>query len=202
MKTSSCAAVVLALSACGGSQTEQAAPATAAQQTGAMAGYEAEARAQDASQTQEPAEPASKTPPADPSPSATGVQIEQSLASYCELSLPNAFFDYDSSELRARGSEVLNELSACLNSEALSGRSIEIVGHADPRGGDQYNEELGRSRAESVADYLSSHGVSRDRLQVRSMGEQLASDRPQDYAIERRVDIRLVGSDVRRPQGK
>jgi outer membrane protein OmpA-like peptidoglycan-associated protein len=48
---------------------------------------------------------------------------------------------------------------------------IEVQGHADERGGDDYNMRLTEDRAASVKRYLTEHGVEPDRLQSHGYGE-------------------------------
>jgi outer membrane protein OmpA-like peptidoglycan-associated protein len=48
---------------------------------------------------------------------------------------------------------------------------LEIQGHADPRGGKQFNRELGRERAGEVGRFLHQHGVSGNHMQLGSWGE-------------------------------
>lgn len=120
----------------------------------------------------------------------TGVAIERSLAEACGVAMPATFFEFDSSNLQAPAPNTLDEIAECLKSGPLQGEEIMLVGRTDPRGTDQYNMELGMSRAEAVAQYLERQGVSRDRLRVDSIGEREALEIPQTYAIERRVDIR------------
>lgn len=75
----------------------------------------------------------------------------------------------------------------------VGGRKVELVGHTDPRGDDEYNRQLGRSRADSVRDFLQSKGVAEDKLVMRSMGEHAtAQDDPSAWPLDRRVDIRLL----------
>lgn len=68
-----------------------------------------------------------------------------------------------------------------------------MVGHTDPRGSDRYNDELGRSRAESVREYLVFHGVGPDTVEFLSMGEAGADESsPAEWPYDRRVDIHLA----------
>jgi peptidoglycan-associated lipoprotein len=174
--------------ACGGGQDKRAEMAPASSWD-----MDAEAKTEQSAYVEEPA--------ADAAPrtesielTTVSVQIEHSLAQHCGVALPNAFFDFDSAEIRPRGSMMLDRLATCLASDALRDRKLRITGHADPRGADEYNQKLGRSRAESVVEYLVQQGIARDRLEIASAGEQNATGSREDYPIERRVDIRLVES--------
>jgi outer membrane protein OmpA-like peptidoglycan-associated protein len=69
---------------------------------------------------------------------------------------------------------------------------IDIVGHADSDGADDYNLNLSRQRASSVAQYLVSRRVLADRLYVDGRGESapIASNATADgKAQNRRVEI-------------
>ena len=50
--------------------------------------------------------------------------------------------------------------------------SLSIEGHADERGTREYNLALGQRRADSVANYLIANGVNRNRLNIKSYGEE------------------------------
>lgn len=69
---------------------------------------------------------------------------------------------------------------------------IDVVGHADSTGPDGYNQALSERRASSVATYLVSRGVLRDRLYVagRGEGEPVASNATEGArAQNRRVEV-------------
>lgn len=64
-----------------------------------------------------------------------------------------ALFDFDSSALTSFGTAELDRLTAKLNAQDEI-KGIEIVGHADSKGSDQYNQVLSESRADAVKLYL------------------------------------------------
>jgi outer membrane protein OmpA-like peptidoglycan-associated protein len=69
---------------------------------------------------------------------------------------------------------------------------LKVIGYTDSRGSEENNQQLSEARARSVADYLSSHGISRDRLEVVGMGEAnpvATNDTPEGRANNRRVEI-------------
>jgi peptidoglycan-associated lipoprotein len=55
---------------------------------------------------------------------------------------------------------------------------IKLEGHSDERGTREYNIGLGNKRAETVANLLQAEGISRDRIETISFGEE----RPVDIA--------------------
>ncbi len=84
-------------------------------------------------------------------------------------------FDFDRSNIRpGRDTEVLEQKLAIL--EANQALRIEIVGHCDERGSDEYNLALGNRRAVSAMSFLMNRGISADRIAVRSMGEEQPVD--------------------------
>lgn len=50
---------------------------------------------------------------------------------------------------------------------------LNVIGHTDADGKDNYNQDLSERRANSVAEYLMERGVSRERLNVSGMGEAM-----------------------------
>lgn len=82
------------------------------------------------------------------------------------------YFDFDSSDLRPKTKEQLDNAIAWLNK--YPAKKITIEGHADERGTRDYNLALGQRRAQAIADYLSAAGIASDRFTTISYG----SDRP------------------------
>jgi outer membrane protein OmpA-like peptidoglycan-associated protein len=73
--------------------------------------------------------------------------------------------------------------------------AVHLVGHTDSRGGEIFNFNLGRRRAEMVSAYLAQKGVERHRLIVITLGEATPIASNQDRAgrsQNRRVEIRLL----------
>jgi peptidoglycan-associated lipoprotein len=82
------------------------------------------------------------------------------------------FFDYDQSEIRNDAAEVLRRKVAILRASPQV--RIRIEGHCDERGSTEYNLALGNRRAEAIRQFLSGFGISADRFEIVSFGE----DRP------------------------
>jgi outer membrane protein OmpA-like peptidoglycan-associated protein len=79
-----------------------------------------------------------------------------------------------SAELTAQAREEAKVFAEALRRPELAAKQFLIEGHTDSSGSRALNLDLSKRRAQAVADYLSSLGVSRDRLQVRGYGP----DRP------------------------
>lgn len=79
-------------------------------------------------------------------------------------------FEYDKAALRGDDSlETLSEFRKFL--EAHPTVKIEVQGHTDSRGSDEYNRELSNARAASVRQWLVSNGVAEDRVTSVGKGE-------------------------------
>lgn len=129
-------------------------------------------------------------------PSSTlSVGISSGIADACsseELSSPR--FAFDSAKLSSRYHPELRALAECLTTGPLRGRNVHIVGNTDPRGDFDENFLLGERRAESVKDFLTTHGVPNERVLVTSRGEMGAVGRgASSWSDDRRVDILLAG---------
>lgn len=99
-------------------------------------------------------------------------------------------FGYDSDTIDSRFYAVLDDVANVLNTYDQS--IVDIVGHADSRGSDEYNQGLSERRASSVAGYLLQRGVMRERLYVAGMGERApvaSNDTDAGRATNRRVEI-------------
>ena len=99
-------------------------------------------------------------------------------------------FASNQSNVNSQFYAVLDDVSAVLNRYDQS--TIDIVGHADSDGADDYNLDLSRRRASSVASYLVSRNVLADRLYVDGRGESapIASNATAEGKSQnRRVEI-------------
>jgi peptidoglycan-associated lipoprotein len=88
--------------------------------------------------------------------------------------LEKVYFDYDKCLLRGDAIATLNRNAAKI--KASGGAMIQIEGHCDERGTQEYNLALGERRALAVRDYLITAGVPGNQLTTMSYGEE----RPED----------------------
>lgn len=84
------------------------------------------------------------------------------------------FFDFDKYDIRPADTEILKGNSALL--KKFPNLKIQIEGHCDERGTNEYNLALGERRANSTKKYLTSLGVTADRVSTISYGEEKALD--------------------------
>ena len=81
------------------------------------------------------------------------------------------FFETDSSELTPQSRATLDKQAQWLNNYSQYGQ-FTVEGHADERGTREYNIALGARRAQTVRDYLISHGVAANRMRTISYGKE------------------------------
>ena len=86
-----------------------------------------------------------------------------------KIVLRNIFFDFDKATLRPESTAELERLIKLMTD--VPTLKIEIGGHTDSKGADEYNMKLSANRAQSVVDYLSSHGIDKGRLTAKGYGE-------------------------------
>src|SRR5258706_13763146 len=78
---------------------------------------------------------------------ASGIRISEEIRTKCGISDEEAYFAFDSAVLREGDKVPLDKVAVCFTTGPLKGRTVRLVGHADPRGPNQYNQDLGHSRA-------------------------------------------------------
>ena len=102
-------------------------------------------------------------------------------------------FAFDSATLNSQFYPVLDKVSTTL--AEYDKTIIEVAGHTDNVGSDQYNQQLSERRANSVAAYLASHGVDRSRMVTIGGGEAhpvASNETDAGRAQNRRVEITIV----------
>ena len=108
-----------------------------------------------------------KDEPILPVPKPEFPEAEQ-MVSGSVFQLDNIYFDHDQSTLHPRSFAQLEILFKMF--QILPDLNVEIIGHTDNTGGDNYNKDLSIRRAQQVYDYLVNKGVSQDQIQIKGMG--------------------------------
>ncbi len=122
----------------------------------------------------------------------SGVDVDPTMASLCGIDSNQVFFKYDSAQVTPGAKQQLDAIAACVLTGPASGRDLVVIGRTDPKGTDDYNTQLGMSRADSVAKYLREQGVTNSRVETRSRGEDNATNDPWGWPFERRVTVWLA----------
>ena len=116
-------------------------------------------------------------------------------SSGCELAqdyrLEGVNFEFDSATLTPASIAKLNEAVQIMRRNADD--KIEIAGHTDSMGSEEYNKNLSQRRAQAVADYLVANGANAANLKVKGYGESnpVADNSTESgRAVNRRVELR------------
>ncbi|MFQ5717618.1 MAG: peptidoglycan-associated lipoprotein Pal, partial [Nitrospinales bacterium] len=84
--------------------------------------------------------------------------------------LKDIHFRFDKYDLDERSRLILKQNADFLKQHP--GVKVEIQGHCDERGTNNYNLALGQRRANSTKNFLASMGISENRLHIISYGEE------------------------------
>jgi peptidoglycan-associated lipoprotein len=84
------------------------------------------------------------------------------------------YFDFDKYDIRADAQPLLDSEAAWL--KRYPAVTVRIEGNCDERGTREYNLALGARRANSVRDFLVSHGVDPARISTVSYGKEKPMD--------------------------
>jgi OOP family OmpA-OmpF porin len=107
--------------------------------------------------------------------------------------LDHIYFDFDKTTLKKESYEELARVVDFLNRNPTV--EIEIAGHTDSRGSDEYNLRLSSGRTQAVVDYLVSQGINPRRLQAVGYGESRpidTNDTEAGRARNRRVEFTVL----------
>ena len=102
-------------------------------------------------------------------------------------------FEYDQATVRSVDQGTLDRKAAILG--ANPNVKIQISGHADERGSDEYNLALGNRRAAAAKRYLENKGIDASRMDVVSYGEERPLAQGSDeaaYAQNRRDEFQVT----------
>jgi peptidoglycan-associated lipoprotein len=107
--------------------------------------------------------------------------------------LSDIHFDYNDYTVRQQDSDILHSNADWLQKNP--DRHVQIEGHCDERGSEEYNIALGAKRAQAAKEYLETLGVSGDRMSTISYGKELplCTDHTEDcWAQNRRAHFAIA----------
>jgi outer membrane protein OmpA-like peptidoglycan-associated protein len=123
----------------------------------------------------------------------TGVSVTR-IGDNITLNMPSSItFSLNSADLNSQFYSALNGVGMVLKEYEKT--VVEVAGHTDSSGSDQYNQALSERRAQSVASYLASQGMKNKRLIPLGAGEGhpiASNDSEQGRAANRRVELTIV----------
>ena len=115
------------------------------------------------------------------------------------IDLKGVNFDFDKDTLRPDAVAILDEAIAILGKYPQL--RVEVAGHTDAIGSDEYNQGLSERRARTVYDYLTGHGIDAGRLvgptgygesrPIAPNANEDGSDNPEGRARNRRTELNV-----------
>jgi OmpA-OmpF porin, OOP family len=109
------------------------------------------------------------------------------------LTLNNIFFDFNKSTLRSESHPELNRLLKILADYPHI--QMEIAGHTDGVGSDEYNQKLSHERAEAVRQYLLKNKIGPSKIKAVGYGKRIPiadNDTDEGRQMNRRVEFKIL----------
>lgn len=109
------------------------------------------------------------------------------------IDLYGVLFAFDSADLHGNARRLLMPVVNIFN--RYPDLEVEVAGHTDSVGPDDYNQELSQRRAEAVRQFLIDHGVPGEQVSAQGYGEgePVASNHTEEGRQDnRRVEIRIL----------
>jgi outer membrane protein OmpA-like peptidoglycan-associated protein len=117
--------------------------------------------------------------------------------------IKSIFFDYGKADLKRESQIELEKLYALMKKNPTL--YVEVIGFTDSWSSASFNKKLSEKRARAAIDYLVGKGISVERFVAKGMGESSpiainnnpdGSDNPEGRQLNRRVDIKLLNTDI------
>jgi outer membrane protein OmpA-like peptidoglycan-associated protein len=103
-------------------------------------------------------------------------------------------FAYNSAQI-LKASDFILEAVLKIFHDNVNTQAVSVQGHTDSKGGDAYNKQLSRRRAQAVVAWLVRHGIDKQRLQAEGFGEERpidTNDTDEGRANNRRVEFHIL----------
>jgi outer membrane protein OmpA-like peptidoglycan-associated protein len=113
------------------------------------------------------------------------------------VNMSDVLFDTGSYTLKPGAREKLAKISGIVL--AHPGLTLQIEGHTDSVGGDEFNQQLSERRADSVRDFLAEQGVAASSITARGFGKTqpvASNDTPEGRQRNRRVELVVNGDAI------
>jgi OOP family OmpA-OmpF porin len=124
-------------------------------------------------------------------PPETGLELQRGLDQFVASRVVE--FEFNSDVLTPEGRETVEEVGALLRS--LPGVDVEISGHTDSTGDDEFNLDLSKRRADAVRTYLVEQGLAGARFETAGFGETRPiadNETPEGRQRNRRTEFRVI----------
>jgi outer membrane protein OmpA-like peptidoglycan-associated protein len=113
------------------------------------------------------------------------------------VNISDVLFDFNQYTLKPEAREKMAKVSGILL--AYPGLKIQVEGHTDAIGTEEYNQKLSEQRAEAVRTYLTSQGVSGDSVSAKGFGKTrpvASNDTAAGRQQNRRVEMVVSGAAI------
>lgn len=116
-----------------------------------------------------------------------------------KIKIENVYFQFDKSNVIAFYSTKIDSVLALLSQNP--GWLVEVQGHTDSKGSDEYNDKLSKRRADEVKNYMIKQGLAKERIIVKTFGKKQpavpnelpdGTDDPEGRAKNRRVEFKII----------
>jgi outer membrane protein OmpA-like peptidoglycan-associated protein len=120
------------------------------------------------------------------------------------VNMSDVLFDTAKYSLRPGAREKLAKVAGIISGHP--GLRLEVEGHTDNVGGDEYNQQLSEQRGTSVRDYLTQNGISGNSVTTRGFGKtqpvasnDTSAGRQQNRRVELVVSGEIIGTTIGSP---
>jgi outer membrane protein OmpA-like peptidoglycan-associated protein len=120
------------------------------------------------------------------------------------VNMSDVLFDTGKFSLRPLAREKLARVAGIVSGHP--GLRLDVEGHTDSVGGDDYNQRLSEQRGGSVRDYLMQQGMAADSVSVRGLGEtqpvasnDTARGRQENRRVELVISGEVIGTEIGTP---
>ncbi len=118
------------------------------------------------------------------------ISISDPIRKACGISEADSYVAFDSTHLTPQAARVAKQLAGCFSHGPLVGKTMRLIGHADPRSSDQDAMLLGQRRADSLKEFFVQGGLGAAQIQASSRGKLDAKGYDEDtWALDRLVEI-------------
>ena len=104
--------------------------------------------------------------------------------------LKDIHFGYNDYTIQPQDNDILRANADWLQQQANRSARVQVEGHCDERGSEEYNIALGAKRAQAAKDYLQTLGINAERISTISYGKELpiCQDHAEDCWSQNRRD--------------
>jgi outer membrane protein OmpA-like peptidoglycan-associated protein len=120
------------------------------------------------------------------------------------VNMSDVLFDTGKSTLRPLAREKLAKVAGIVSGHP--GLRLDVEGHTDSVGGDDYNQQLSEQRAAAVRDYLMQQGMPANSLTAKGFGKtqpvasnETAEGRQQNRRVELVISGEVIGTEISMP---